>query len=199
MEDMLVGAKGGPSEEVWQMQEMVLQLQAEMRELKGKLAVSEGRRCSLLVSDTPNASTITHFGGREGHSRSTPKPTTRPRTRFYTTPAAPVNTPETGSTLDDSSTVDMVETNSWQPTSVRERPTCDLSDSGAEQAVKGNMENLERDKHAPAKVETKRPNAIPDRFNGKTPWGDLLQHFEACKLANEWSDGQAKILLAVSL
>ena len=31
---------------------------------------------------------------------------------------------------------------------------------------------------------TRRPNIVPDRFSGKTPWRDYKQHFEACRLAN---------------
>lgn len=45
----------------------------------------------------------------------------------------------------------------------------------------------------------RRPNIVPDRYNGKTSWRDFLQHFEACKLANQWDDKQAKVFLAASL
>ena len=45
----------------------------------------------------------------------------------------------------------------------------------------------------------RRPNIVPDRFNGKTPWRDYKQHFEACRLANSWTDSQAKVFLAASL
>ena len=45
----------------------------------------------------------------------------------------------------------------------------------------------------------KRPNILPDRYNGKTPWRDYRQHFEACSLANGWSGSQAKVFLAASL
>ena len=46
---------------------------------------------------------------------------------------------------------------------------------------------------------TRRPNIVPDRFSGKTPWRDYKQHFEACRLANNWTDNQAKVFLAASL
>ena len=48
-------------------------------------------------------------------------------------------------------------------------------------------------------VTTRRQNIIPDRFNGKTSWRDYKQHFEASRLANNWSDGQPNIFLAASL
>ncbi|XP_038053938.1 uncharacterized protein LOC119726355 [Patiria miniata] len=46
---------------------------------------------------------------------------------------------------------------------------------------------------------SKRPNILTDRFNGKTPWREYKQHFKACKLANAWTDSQAKAFLAASL
>ena len=46
---------------------------------------------------------------------------------------------------------------------------------------------------------TRRPNIVPDRFSGKTPWRDYKQHFEACRLANNWTDNQAKVFFAASL
>ena len=45
----------------------------------------------------------------------------------------------------------------------------------------------------------RRSNIIPDRYNGKTPWRDYLQHFQACKSANEWTESQAKVFLCGSL
>ena len=48
-------------------------------------------------------------------------------------------------------------------------------------------------------VSAKRPNIIPDRFNGKTPWRDYKRHFKACRLVNGWTDSHAKVFLAASL
>eukprot|EP00057_Strongylocentrotus_purpuratus_P020710 XP_011675184.1 PREDICTED: uncharacterized protein LOC105443567 [Strongylocentrotus purpuratus] len=48
-------------------------------------------------------------------------------------------------------------------------------------------------------VKLNKPNITPDRFDGKTPWRDYVSHFEACRMANSWSDGQAKVFLAASL
>ena len=45
----------------------------------------------------------------------------------------------------------------------------------------------------------RRPNIIPDRYNGKTPWRDYLTHFQACKCVNGWTESQAKVFLATSL
>eukprot|EP00057_Strongylocentrotus_purpuratus_P006555 XP_011661029.1 PREDICTED: uncharacterized protein LOC105436781 [Strongylocentrotus purpuratus] len=44
-----------------------------------------------------------------------------------------------------------------------------------------------------------RPSIVPDKFDGKNPWVDYIQHFRACKLANGWNDEEAKIFLAASL
>ena len=43
------------------------------------------------------------------------------------------------------------------------------------------------------------PTSPPDRFNGKTPWKDYREHFEECRLANNWTDEQAAVFLAASL
>ena len=44
-----------------------------------------------------------------------------------------------------------------------------------------------------------RPVMMPDRYDGKTPWRDYHQHFEACREVNRWDDKQAAIFLAASL
>ena len=44
-----------------------------------------------------------------------------------------------------------------------------------------------------------KPNIIPDRFDGKTPWKEYIGHFEACRMANAWDEVQAKVFLAASL
>ncbi len=44
-----------------------------------------------------------------------------------------------------------------------------------------------------------RPNITPERFDGKSPLKDYRQHFEACVIANGWSDSQAAVFLAASL
>ena len=46
---------------------------------------------------------------------------------------------------------------------------------------------------------SQKPNIIPDRFDGKTPWNEYISHFEACRVANDWDDAQARVFLAVSL
>lgn len=48
-------------------------------------------------------------------------------------------------------------------------------------------------------VTLSKPNVSPDKFDGRTPWRDYLSHFEACKVANNWGDDQAKVFLAASL
>lgn len=45
----------------------------------------------------------------------------------------------------------------------------------------------------------RKPNICPDRFNGKVPWKDYKAHFQACCLANAWTDEQAVMFLAASL
>ena len=49
------------------------------------------------------------------------------------------------------------------------------------------------------KVTTSKPNIIPDRFDGRVPWGEYLSHFEACRMANGWDNEQSRIFLAASL
>lgn len=48
-------------------------------------------------------------------------------------------------------------------------------------------------------VTLSKPNVTPDKFDGRTPWRDYFRHFEACKIANNWGDDQAKVFLAASL
>ena len=48
-------------------------------------------------------------------------------------------------------------------------------------------------------VKLNKPSITPDRFDGKTPWRDYVSHFEACRMANSWSGGQANVFLAASL
>ena len=59
----------------------------------------------------------------------------------------------------------------------------------------------ERKPSEPHSVNTthSKPNIIPDRFDGKTPWSEYIGHFEACRMANAWDDAQAKVFLAASL
>ena len=49
------------------------------------------------------------------------------------------------------------------------------------------------------KLDTRRPNIIPDRFDGKVAWKDYRQHFEACRVANGWDRDQSAAFLAASL
>ena len=44
-----------------------------------------------------------------------------------------------------------------------------------------------------------RPNITPDRFDGKSSWVDYRKHFEACVVANGWTEAQAAVFLAASL
>ena len=44
-----------------------------------------------------------------------------------------------------------------------------------------------------------KPNIIPDRFDGRVPWGEYLSHFEACRMAAGWDNEQSRIFLAASL
>ena len=53
--------------------------------------------------------------------------------------------------------------------------------------------------HSSSSLPTQKPNIIPDRFDGKTPWNEYISHFEACRVANDWDDSQARVFLAASL
>ena len=44
-----------------------------------------------------------------------------------------------------------------------------------------------------------KPNMLPDRFDGKTPILDYLEHFEACAVINNWTERKATHYLAASL
>ena len=48
-------------------------------------------------------------------------------------------------------------------------------------------------------LPSQKPNIIPDRLDGKTPWNEYISHFEACRVANDWDDAQARVFLAASL
>ena len=193
MEEKMAGTNGGSSGskgagEIRQLTELVLQMQAELHEMK--VAVSEGhRQWDLVVPESPNTSLTTHFSGREERSLFTPRPTPKPRTRISRTPIAPANTPVTArSVLDESLSTELSDC-----------PTTSAEAKQSDDKQKASEEKLEKGKDAPVEVKTRRPNITPDRFNGKIPWCDFLQHFEACKLANGWTEGQAKIFLAASL
>ena len=45
----------------------------------------------------------------------------------------------------------------------------------------------------------RRPNIVPDRYDGKLVWNEYFQHFESCREVNEWSDEQAAKYLVASL
>ena len=44
-----------------------------------------------------------------------------------------------------------------------------------------------------------KPNIIPNKFDGRVPWRDYARHFEACCLANNWGEEEAKVFLSASL
>ena len=54
------------------------------------------------------------------------------------------------------------------------------------------------DPHSVTMTQSK-PNIIPDRFDGKTPWNEYISHFEACRMANAWDETRAKVFLVASL
>ena len=57
----------------------------------------------------------------------------------------------------------------------------------------------ERGATTSVRATNERPVMMPDRYNGKTPWQDYHQHFEACREVNRWDDKQAASFLAASL
>ena len=72
----------------------------------------------------------------------------------------------------------------------------------------GTLHEPDGEEKGKAKVETdscvstntrRRPNILPNKFNGKTPWREYKQHIAACKLANRWTNKEAKVFLAASL
>ncbi|XP_063957782.1 uncharacterized protein LOC135154686 [Lytechinus pictus] len=44
-----------------------------------------------------------------------------------------------------------------------------------------------------------RKDVLPEKFGGKTPWGDYKRHFEVCMNLNRWSDYEAGQFLATRL
>lgn len=48
-------------------------------------------------------------------------------------------------------------------------------------------------------VRQTKPNLVPDRFDGRTPVADYLNHFEACIMVNHWEESEAMEYLAASL
>ena len=179
-----------------ELRKLQLQLEVRDRHQDGDLSVSDGPRAPHL-SDSARSSLLTHFPGREEGSPFTPRPTPRPRTRAQGALLVPENTPVTSSPVGTSmesrgSTVLTRETGEQSPVSVEvpaDSPLGRVAGSDVKPEICGT---------APS-VKSRRPNIIPDRFSGKTPWRDYQHHFEACKLANEWSDAHAKIFLAAGL
>lgn len=45
----------------------------------------------------------------------------------------------------------------------------------------------------------RRPNIVPDRYNGKIPWNEYFGHFDSCRLVNRWDESQSAEYLAASL
>ena len=85
--------------------------------------------------------------------------------------------------------------------SMAERMAGDLNADGAgpcqlkrEDRIVGESGLKERANQAP-----RRPNIVPDRYNGKVPWNEYHGHFESCRLVNRWDDVQAAEYLAASL
>ncbi|XP_038058673.1 uncharacterized protein LOC119729953 [Patiria miniata] len=87
-------------------------------------------------------------------------------------------------------------------TSVREECTLETTKkdgpAGTVLKEKNTSEPVKEDV-AETEIKLKKPNICPDRFNGKVPWKDYKAHFMACRVANGWNDGQAKVFLAASL
>ena len=174
------------------------------------------RMGDLEGEDFGRASISAHFGDTESSMLSsiTPvrrcRPTPKPRTKYPTTSTvlmAPTNTPVSSSTLIGTSNHDRlcdgdpskgwssIERNdSWQRTERTKKSSSEDSSSLDRRGVRAEGKNYGR-----TTGMLRRPNIVPDRYNGKTSWRNFLQHFEACKLANEWTDEQAKVFLAVSL
>ena len=166
--------------------------------------------------DFGRASLSAHFGDTESSMLSsiTPvrrcRPTPKPRTKYPTASTvlmAPTNTPVSSSTSIGTSNRDRlcdgdpskgwssIERNdSWQRTERTKKSSSEDSSSLDRRGVRAEGKHDGR-----TTGMLRRPNIVPDRYNGKTSWRDFLQHFEACKFANEWTDEQAKVFLAASL
>ena len=134
------------------MADLVVQLQAEVRDLK--LTRGAGRK-DWMEPETPSASWMHRPG--QAVEPLTPKPTPKPRTIFGRTPPTPGNTPVTATST----------SNEAQSASVEETTCEQLSASPGQLTEEGEKAEAT---DAPVEVRTKRPNIIPDRYNGKTPW-----------------------------
>ncbi len=161
------------------------------------------------------ASILANFGttGSSLFSSPTPvprcRPTPKPRTRRFTPSTvmmAPVNSPVSSSTaLDPPSQVDRTRSKAIlsRGSSMERNPSLQ---SAGKPSISEDFKHEGRriaggvtEDSRMTSTMIRRPNIVPDRFNGKTSWRDFLQHFEACKLANQWENKQAKVFLAASL
>ena len=142
------------------------------------------------------------------------RPTPKPRTRHVpsTVMMAPVNSPISSSTavspalyVDRPSGEEIISSGP----SMERNSSLQVTGGSTKQLEESSVrEHLKRDGRRAADrvmdeshtiTTIRRPNIVPDRYNGKTSWRDFWQHFEACKLANQWDDKRAKVFLAASL
>lgn len=220
-EELVTPVKDSQSNEDLTVNERCRLLETELRMIKLCLQASNIKSDSGYGDSLGKPSLKASMSTGEGNSgmqllTPTPvqrrRPTPKPRARFQSTPA-PTTVPGaatendvslTGNSLKDSHLAGLTGLSSLASTCGSNAEDCKEPQQKKDDARSGgNPPSRGTTKDEVSKIGSgatlRRPNITPDRYHGKTPWRDYLQHFQACKSANEWTEGQAKVFLAASL